>query len=68
MARSTGHIDPIYMGGARNGKLIQIDAAYHQMLTNEFRKLHPFGTRKLLDESVRRGIMQEVYMKYPLPQ
>ena len=62
------HIDPIYMGGARNGKLIQIDAAYHQMITNEFRSHHAFGIRKMLDEAARRNIMQEVYMKYPLPQ
>ena len=62
------HVEPIYMGGVRNGKLIQIDAAYHQMLTNEFRSHHPFGTKKILDESVRRSIMQKVYMKYPLPQ
>ena len=56
------------MGGPSNGKLIPLDAAYHQMITNEFRSHHAFGTRKLLDESVRRSIMQKVYMKYPLPQ
>jgi hypothetical protein len=61
------HIDPIYMGGARNGKLIQIDAAYHQMITNEFRKWQSYGLDKL-EESARRSIMQKVYMKYPLPQ
>ena len=62
------HVEPIYMGGARNGKLIQIDAAYHQMITNEFRSHHAFGISKMLDEAARRNIMQEVYMKYPLPQ
>ena len=61
------HIDPKYMGGARNGKLIQIDAAYHQMITNEFRKWQSYGLDKL-EESARRSIMQKVYMKYPLPQ
>lgn len=55
------------MGGASNGKLIQIDAAYHQMITNEFRSKHPFGIGPL-DDNVRRRIMQKVYMKYPLPQ
>ena len=62
------HIDPKYMGGPSNGKLIQIDAAYHQMITNEFRSHHAFGIRKMLDEAARRDIMQKVYMKYPLPQ
>ena len=62
------HVDPKYMGGPSNGKLIPLDAAYHQMITNEFRSIHPYGTRKLLDESVRYSIMQKVYMKYPLPQ
>ena len=61
------HVEPIYMGGARNGKLIQIDASYHQMITNEFRKHHPFGIGPL-NEIERRAIMQEVYMEYPLPQ
>lgn len=46
------HVDPKYMGGPSNGKLIPLDAAYHQMITNEFRSIHPYGTRKLLDESV----------------
>ena len=62
------HVDPKYMGGPSNGKLIPLDAAYHQMITNEFRSIHPYGTRKILDGSVRHGIMQKVYMKYPLPQ
>ena len=62
------HVEPIYMRGARNGKLIQIDAAYHQMITNEFRSHHAFGTRIMLEDAARRDIMQKVYMKYPLPQ
>ena len=61
------HVDPKYMGGPSNGKLIPLDAAYHQMITNEFRNNYPYGLPKL-DESVRRGFMQKVYMKYPLPQ
>lgn len=61
------HIDPKYMGGNPNGKLIQLDGAYHQMITNEFRIIQPYGIRKL-DESIRNSIMKQVYMKYPLPK
>jgi hypothetical protein len=32
------HIIPIYLGGARNGARIELDAAYHQLITNEFFK------------------------------
>ena len=60
------HIDPKYMGGDSRGELIELDAAYHQMITNEFRRLQPYKTIRL-DDATRHSIMRQVYMKYPLP-
>ena len=61
------HIDPQYMGGSPKGKVIELDGAYHQMITNEFRKLQPYGLDKL-DETARNNYMRKVYLKYPLPK
>ena len=61
------HVIPQYLGGAKDGATARIPAAYHQLITNEFRKLAPYG------QSIQRGaaevgrIVQEVYSKFPLP-
>ena len=60
------HIDPQYMGGDKYGELVKIDAAYHQVVTNAFRKEHSYGKGKLLF-NIRQLKMRKVYMKYPLP-
>ena len=60
------HIDPKYMGGNPNGPLINLDGAYHQLITNEFRKFYPYGIGPL-NITERELIMRQVYMKYPLP-
>lgn len=60
------HIEPLYMGGARNGSTAALDAAYHQKITNEFRRLHPYGSS---NPSAARlaEIMEDVYRQFPLP-
>jgi len=60
------HIEPKYLGGDPKGALAPLDAAYHQQITNEFRRLAPYGEAPLSPAEVQR-IMQEVYKKYPLP-
>ncbi len=60
------HKDPQYMGGNKNGELIKINAALHQVVTNAFRKQHPYGLGKLQFND-RLPIMRKIYMKYPLP-
>jgi RHS repeat-associated protein len=60
------HVDPKYMGGAADGETVDIDAAYHQQITNEFRSSHGYGRGKLSPDK-RAKIMNEVYKKYPLP-
>ena len=60
------HIAPKYLGGAGNGALVPLDGAYHQMITNEFRAIHPYGLGPV-DDAWRSRIMKDVYSKYPLP-
>jgi len=59
------HVDPIYMGGARDGMQVPVDAAYHQLITNEFRSLHPYG-KTILSAEERLRIAREVYRRVPL--
>lgn len=59
------HIAPMYMGGAKNGPMIEINSAYHQMITNEFRMYHPYRLGPL-SPAERQIIMNKVYSKYPL--
>ena len=61
------HIDPQYMGGDKSGTLINLEAPYHQRITNYFRDEHPYGSGKL-NFFERERIMRKVYMKYPLPR
>jgi RHS repeat-associated protein len=61
------HIIPQYLGGAKDGATARIPAAYHQLITNEFRALAPYGQKiQRTAEEVGR-ILQQVYSKYPLP-
>jgi len=60
------HITPKYLGGPSNGPLVPLDAAYHQVITNEFRALRPYGLGPV-NTAQRLQIMQQVYSKYPLP-
>ena len=61
------HVFPKYLGGAKDGELAKIPAAYHQLITNEFRALAPYGQKiQRTAEEVER-ILQQVYSKYPLP-
>ena len=60
------HITPKYLGGAKNGPLVPLDGAYHQIITNEFRAIRPYGLGPV-NETQRLQIMKEVYSKFPLP-
>ena len=64
------HPVPKYLGGSNNQELIRLDAAYHQLITNEFRKYIPYGYRnnpQYLDVNIN-DVMRKVYQKYPLPK
>ncbi|WP_433804954.1 hypothetical protein [Bacteroides sp. KG122] len=60
------HITPKYLGGAKNGQLVPLDGAYHQVITNEFRRIQGYGLPKPSPQRLRK-IMKDVYSKYPLP-
>jgi RHS repeat-associated protein len=59
------HIWPKYLGGPANGPTWRIDAAYHQLITNEFRNAWPYGGVPPSTAEAQR-IMREIYSKYPL--
>jgi hypothetical protein len=60
------HITPKYLGGAKNGPLVPLDASYHQLITNEFRVLWPYG-KGVPSATELQNIMKQVYSRYPLP-
>ena len=60
------HIAPKYLGGAKDGPLIPLNPAYHQVITNEFRNIYPYGL-PVPGEARMLEIMKQVYSKYPLP-
>ena len=63
------HITPRYLGGAANGPTVELDAAYHQLITNEFRRTAPYGQdlKNILSPAERQQIIDDVYAKLPLP-
>ena len=60
------HITPKYLGGAADGPLAPLDAAYHQQITNAFRDAWKYGQPKPSAQQLEQ-IMKDVYSKYPLP-
>ncbi len=60
-------VEPKYLGGAMDGITKKISAAYHQLITNEFRRLAPYGQKVQRSAEEVKRIIQQVYSKYPLP-
>ncbi len=60
------HRVPKYLGGAVHGTVKRINAAYHQLITNEFRRLWPYGRQRPNDQQLEE-ILRRVYEKFPLP-
>jgi hypothetical protein len=61
------HITPKYLGGAADGPLAKIPAAYHQLITNAFRTLAPYGQAISRTTEEVTNIVKQVYSMYPLP-
>jgi RHS repeat-associated protein len=61
------HITPKYLGGDPNGPTARISAAYHQLITNAFRELAPYGQKVEYSAEQVKNFMSDVYSKYPLP-
>jgi hypothetical protein len=60
------HVHPIYLGGPKNGPTVELDPAYHQLVTNAFRKQHPYGQPPPTTDELQK-ILRDVYTQYPLP-
>jgi len=52
--------------GFPEGPTVPLDGAYHQMITNEFRNLAPYGSGPVTPEQLQ-DLMNSVYDKFPLP-
>ena len=61
------HAVPKYLGGAVNGLLVNVNAAYHQQITNAFRTAWDYGRRQPTAAQLTR-ILNQVYSQYPLPR
>ncbi|MGD0510742.1 MAG: RHS repeat-associated core domain-containing protein, partial [Candidatus Micrarchaeaceae archaeon] len=61
------HIIPKYLGGSNEASnLVEIPAAYHQLITNAFRNAYKYGQVQPGEELLIQ-ILQEVYESIPLP-
>lgn len=61
------HFVPLYLGGTSGGVTYRLPAAYHQAITQEFRRLWPYGQRDKPNPAQLLEIMIKVYSKYPIP-
>jgi hypothetical protein len=60
------HVHPRYLGGPEDGPTVDLDPAYHQLITSTFRERYAYGQRvPKLNEL--QDILRYVYTKYPLP-
>ena len=60
------HVHPRYLGGPQEGPTVKVDPAYHQLITNAFRREHAYDQDAPMPD-VQLRIMKKVYSKYPLP-
>jgi hypothetical protein len=61
------HFIPIYLGGPKTGVTYQLQSAYHQAMTQEFRRQWGYGQGHPRPERLQQ-ILINVYSKYPIPQ
>ena len=61
------HVHPIYLGGLQNGPTVDLDPAYHQLITNAFREEFKYGQIDPPQPAEQQRIMRKVYSRYPLP-
>jgi RHS repeat-associated protein len=60
------HVWPKYLGGPNRGPVVRINAAYHQVITNAFRKAWPYGNRIPTTQELRR-LIRQIYSNFPIP-
>jgi RHS repeat-associated protein len=59
------HVTPKYLTDCPTNETFRLDAAYHQEITNAFRRRHAYGQEKLSPEEIKK-IKDKVYEEYPL--
>jgi len=63
------HVIPQYLGGPKKGKIYRLQTAYHQAITQEFRRQWGYGENKRKPNHKELfDLMMRVYGKYPIPQ
>jgi hypothetical protein len=60
------HVTPKYLGGPKDGPTVDLDPAYHQLITNAFRKRYDYGRGNPKPEELQ-DILRDIYKQYPLP-
>ena len=61
------HIWPKYIGGPGDGPRVHLPAAYHQWVTNAFRRAWAYGQGIWPNAQELAEIMAQVYGEFPLP-
>jgi RHS repeat-associated protein len=61
------HYIPLYLGGPKSGRMVELPAAYHQYITNAFRKYWEYGQGEFPNPATLRQIMDKVYRQFPIP-
>ncbi|HEX5753616.1 MAG TPA: hypothetical protein VFZ09_45905 [Archangium sp.] len=66
-AKQKHHVHPKYLDGPEDGPTVDLDPAYHQLITNAFRGEHAYGRAEPLSRDAQQDIMRRVYSRHPLP-
>jgi hypothetical protein len=61
------HVHPKYLEGPEDGPTVELDPAYHQLVTSAFRQERGYGQVKPPTHDAQQDIMRRVYSRYPLP-
>jgi hypothetical protein len=62
------HAVPLFLGGQGSGTTYRLPTAYHQAITQEFRREWGYGRIRKPESRELLDIMMRVYGKYPIPQ
>jgi hypothetical protein len=61
------HVHPVYLQGSKDGPTVELDPAYHQLITNAFRQEAAYGRAVPPQPEEQQRILRRVYSRHPLP-
>ncbi|NMG35575.1 hypothetical protein GRF61_14090 [Azoarcus sp. TTM-91] len=61
------HVTPQYLGGPRNGPTVPLDAAHHEVITQQMRQEMPFRQPQPINQQQVQDFLRNFYQRYPLP-